>query len=133
MVVCGRCGQGRFAGLGVSRVLAEVLVSSRQATGLTQEGLSGRSGVSVRTIRNLEAGVITSPRESTTELLLGALNARRWRGWPGGRCGAALRGLTGWWAVSVIWSRSAGTLARQFPEYCRPGAGIQAELVRESA
>jgi predicted ATPase len=54
-------------------VLGEVLISSRQAMGLTQEGLSERSGVSVRTIRNLEAGVIRSPRESTTELLLEAL------------------------------------------------------------
>ncbi len=65
---------GDFSGLGVPRVLAEMLVSSRQAMGLTQERLSERSGVSVRTIRNLEAGVITSPRESTTELLLEALN-----------------------------------------------------------
>jgi predicted ATPase len=56
------------------RGLREVLLTSRQAVGLTQEGLSERSGVSVRTIRNLEAGVITSPRGSTTELLLEALN-----------------------------------------------------------
>lgn len=56
------------------RVLREVLLASRQAMGLTQEGLSERSGVSVRTIRNLEAGVITTPRESTAGLLLEALN-----------------------------------------------------------
>jgi predicted ATPase len=78
------------AGLGV---LGEALVSNRRAMGLTQEELSERSGVSVRTIRNLEAGVITSPRESTTGLLLQALNAdpvagpgsRQLRGGSGGR------------------------------------------------
>lgn len=56
------------------RALREVLLTSRLAMGLTQEGLSERSGVSVRTIRNLEAGVIANPRMSTTELLLEALN-----------------------------------------------------------
>lgn len=56
------------------RGLREMLLTGRLAMRLTQEGLSERSGVSVRTIRNLEAGVITNPRESTTELLLEALN-----------------------------------------------------------
>jgi predicted ATPase len=64
-----------YSSPGAPPVLREVLLTSRQAMGLTQEGLSERSGVSVRTIRNLEAGVITSPRESTTELLFEALSA----------------------------------------------------------
>lgn len=63
-----------YASLGSPDGLREVLLTSRRAVGLTQEGLSERSGVSVRTIRNLEAGTITSPRERTTELLLEALN-----------------------------------------------------------
>lgn len=63
-----------YASMGSPDGLREVLLTSRRAVGLTQEGLSERSGVSVRTIRNLEAGTITSPRERTTELLLEALN-----------------------------------------------------------
>ena len=64
-----------YSSFGPTRVLGEMLLTSRQAMGLTQEGLAERSGVSVRTIRNLEAGVITTPRESTTELLFEALSA----------------------------------------------------------
>jgi predicted ATPase len=82
-----------YPGPGPRPVLREVLLTGRLAMGLTQEGLSERSGVSVRTIRNLEAGVITNPRESTTELLLEALNVatapplaarRQWRPRPPG-------------------------------------------------
>jgi predicted ATPase len=64
------------------RGLREVLRTGRLAMRLTQEGLSERSGVSVRTIRNLEAGVITHPRESTSELLLEALNVGTSRSGP---------------------------------------------------
>lgn len=56
--------------------LRDVLVTHRRAAGLTQEGLSERSGVSVRTIRNLEAGVIATPRLSSIQLLLEALNVQ---------------------------------------------------------
>lgn len=46
----------------------------RQARGLTQEELSARSGVSVRTIRNFERGVIERPRRSSIDMLLTVLD-----------------------------------------------------------
>ena len=51
-VVTGGAGAGVFAGL-------------RHAAGLTQEELAERSGLSVRSVRNLECGAVASPRAST--------------------------------------------------------------------
>lgn len=53
--------------------LREFLVNQRRVSGWTQEELAERSGVSVRTIRNLETGCNTNPRRSSVELLLNAL------------------------------------------------------------
>jgi predicted ATPase/transcriptional regulator with XRE-family HTH domain len=54
-------------------LLRDVLVAGRKDSGWTQEELAERSGVSVRTIRNLEAGVIANPRRASVDLLLAAL------------------------------------------------------------
>jgi predicted ATPase len=58
-----------------SAKLREYLVSHRRAIGWTQEHLAERSNVSVRTIRNLEAGAINNPRRGSVELLLNALDS----------------------------------------------------------
>jgi predicted ATPase/transcriptional regulator with XRE-family HTH domain len=55
--------------------LREFLLNRRKISGWTQEELSERSGVSVRTIRNLETGTNTNPRRVSVELLLSALGA----------------------------------------------------------
>lgn len=52
--------------------LRDFLVNQRRVNGWTQEELSERSGVSVRTIRNLETGANTNPRRSSISLLLAA-------------------------------------------------------------
>ncbi|WP_422769355.1 helix-turn-helix domain-containing protein [Plantactinospora sp. WMMC1484] len=66
----------------------------RRIHGWTQEELAERSGVSVRTIRNLELERVENPRSSSVDLLLSALGAERrnvgtspvdhaeWRGLP---------------------------------------------------
>lgn len=45
----------------------------RRIAALTQEQLAERTGLSVRTIRNLERGRITSPRAQSVRLLADAL------------------------------------------------------------
>ncbi|MFD8385778.1 helix-turn-helix domain-containing protein [Streptomyces sp. NPDC059679] len=55
--------------------LRDFLLSQRRISGWTQEELSERSGVSVRTIRNLETGSNTNPRRTSVALLLSALGA----------------------------------------------------------
>jgi predicted ATPase len=50
-----------------------LLAGLRRSLGLTQETLADRSGLSVRTIRNLEAGRIGRPRPASVSLLAGAL------------------------------------------------------------
>src|SRR5438105_7101367 len=45
----------------------------RRTRGLTQEALADRSGISVRTIRNLEAGRVGRPRPASVSLLANAL------------------------------------------------------------
>ncbi|MGW7412263.1 helix-turn-helix domain-containing protein [Streptomyces sp. NPDC054863] len=55
--------------------LREFLTNQRKISGWTQEELSERSGVSVRTIRNLETGSNTNPRRTSVDLLLSAFGA----------------------------------------------------------
>ncbi|MEU1790602.1 helix-turn-helix domain-containing protein [Streptomyces sparsogenes] len=55
--------------------LRDFLLNQRRISGWTQEELSERSGVSVRTIRNLETGSNTNPRRTSVALLLSALGA----------------------------------------------------------
>jgi transcriptional regulator with XRE-family HTH domain len=57
------------------RELRNVLVSQRRVTGWSQEELAERSGVSVRTIRNLETGVNRNPRRTSVELILAAFSS----------------------------------------------------------
>ncbi|MBY8878354.1 helix-turn-helix domain-containing protein [Actinacidiphila acidipaludis] len=52
----------------------DLLLALRTQRGLTQEELSERSGISVRTIRNLERGRIQSPRRSSLDLLFSVLD-----------------------------------------------------------
>jgi predicted ATPase/DNA-binding Xre family transcriptional regulator len=51
-----------------------LLLRLRLQRGLTQEELSERSGISVRTIRNLERGQIARPRRSSVDMLLAVLD-----------------------------------------------------------
>ncbi|WP_371600267.1 helix-turn-helix domain-containing protein [Streptomyces sp. NBC_00564] len=46
----------------------------RSRRGWTQEELSEKSGISIRTIRNLESGRIANPRRSSVDLLFAALD-----------------------------------------------------------
>jgi transcriptional regulator with XRE-family HTH domain len=50
-----------------------LLKQSRQAAGLTQEGLAARAGLSARVISDLERNVNHAPRSATVQLLIGAL------------------------------------------------------------
>lgn len=54
--------------------LRDFIVSRRRAFGWTQEQLAEQSTLSVRTIRNLEAGAIRNPRQSSVALLMTALD-----------------------------------------------------------
>ncbi|WP_329348837.1 helix-turn-helix domain-containing protein [Streptomyces sp. NBC_01261] len=54
------------------RQICAFLFGRRRAVGWTQEELAERSGVSVRTIRNLETGANTNPRRTSIDLLLQA-------------------------------------------------------------
>jgi predicted ATPase len=58
---------------GVIRLINNLLVRLRGQRGFTQEELSELSGISVRTIRNLERGQIQKPRRSSVEMLLNVL------------------------------------------------------------
>ncbi len=58
-----------------SNQLRAVLVTQRRVVGWSQEQLAEHSTISVRTIRNLEKGVIRTPRRTSVELLLGALRS----------------------------------------------------------
>jgi DNA-binding XRE family transcriptional regulator len=51
----------------------ELIRRYRTAAGLTQEELSERADISVRTVRNLEHGRVRRPRDSTLQLLAAAL------------------------------------------------------------
>lgn len=54
------------------RQLRHFLAGRRRACGWTQDELAERSGVSVRTIRNIETGTNINPRRASIELLLAA-------------------------------------------------------------
>ncbi|WP_377267930.1 helix-turn-helix domain-containing protein [Peterkaempfera sp. SMS 1(5)a] len=51
-----------------------LLLRLRLQSGMTQEELSERSGISVRTIRNVERGLIQRPRRSSVDMLLEVLD-----------------------------------------------------------
>src|SRR5258706_6762133 len=53
---------------------AVMLLGHRLAAGLTQEDLAGRSGVGVRTLRELERGRVARPQRNTVSLLADALS-----------------------------------------------------------
>ncbi|MFI9589342.1 ATP-binding protein [Nonomuraea sp. NPDC052265] len=53
--------------------LARDVAVQRRLRGWTQEDLAERTGLSVRTIRNLELGVVQNPRRSSVDLLADAL------------------------------------------------------------
>lgn len=55
--------------------LHAVIATERRAAGWSQEALAEHSGVSVRTIRNLELGTNKNPRRATVELILKALQS----------------------------------------------------------
>ncbi|HEU5471043.1 MAG TPA: BTAD domain-containing putative transcriptional regulator [Actinophytocola sp.] len=61
----------------VSRFGAAVL-THRQRLGLTQEELAGRTGLSVRAIRDLETGRANVPRQKSVRLLADAFGLRGW-------------------------------------------------------
>lgn len=67
----------------------DLLLALRTQRGLTQEELSERSGISVRTIRNLERGRIQSPRRSSLDLLLSVLDPDAGRAERGAAAAAA--------------------------------------------
>ncbi|SEO33010.1 helix-turn-helix domain-containing protein [Actinacidiphila rubida] len=66
----------------------DLLLALRTQKGWTQEELSERSGISVRTIRNLERGRIQSPRRSSLDLLFSVLDPE-----PRARTGRAPAGV----------------------------------------
>jgi predicted ATPase/transcriptional regulator with XRE-family HTH domain len=80
-----------------------VLLRLRLQRGLTQEELSEQSGISVRTIRNFERGLIQRPRRSSVDMLLAVLDPdlrERLRSTPVDENGLP-RGLGGEWQPLV--------------------------------
>jgi transcriptional regulator with XRE-family HTH domain len=57
-----------------SKSFAGLLREYRRATGMTQEELAERSGISPRALRKLESGASQVPRRDTVQLLAQALN-----------------------------------------------------------
>ena len=55
------------------RGFADLLLDLRVQAGLSQEELADRAGLSVRTIRELEAGRVARPRKDSVRLLGSAL------------------------------------------------------------
>jgi transcriptional regulator with XRE-family HTH domain len=49
------------------------MLGYRQQAGLTQEELAEKTGLSVRAIRNLEAGRVRAPRQASVRMLADAL------------------------------------------------------------
>lgn len=63
--------------MGVSQVVNNLLLRLRLQRGLTQEELAEQSGISVRTIRNFERGLVQRPRRSSVDMLLSILDPER--------------------------------------------------------
>lgn len=59
--------------IGIYPLDSRRIAALREKRGWTQETLAERSGLSVRTIRNLELGVVQNPRRSSVDLLAHAL------------------------------------------------------------
>ena len=55
-------------------IFADLLIEARHSAGYTQEDLANKAKVSIRTIGNLERGVVRSPRPSTVRFLAEALS-----------------------------------------------------------
>ena len=55
-------------------MLAELVRTYRRRFGMTQEELSAAASISVRSIRKIEAGAVTSPRPSTIRALAAAFD-----------------------------------------------------------
>jgi transcriptional regulator with XRE-family HTH domain len=62
---------------GMDRPLGELIVGLRNLTGMTQEELAHASGLSVRSISDLERGRVSRPRRRSLELLTAALDLDR--------------------------------------------------------
>jgi transcriptional regulator with XRE-family HTH domain len=60
-------------GVGTEGQFAALVQSWRHAANLTQEGLAERSGLSPRSIQNLESGRVSRPRRDSVRLLADAL------------------------------------------------------------
>jgi transcriptional regulator with XRE-family HTH domain len=98
-------GQAAEAGLAdSSQQLGSVIRSRRAAAGLTQEELADRSGVSVRTIRDIERGRIAAPLFATVRLLTKALGTpashQPWTAMEGPGPGPGGNGRAGWATAS---------------------------------
>lgn len=99
------------------------LIDLRRAAGLTQEELAERSGMSIRGIRKLEAGLVARPRRSSLEALatgLGLSDADR-QGFVDHH-----RGLSG--ALPALGGSAAHVVPRQLPPPPRDLIGRRAEL-----
>jgi transcriptional regulator with XRE-family HTH domain len=59
------------------RTLREVLLTTRWSIGLTQEELAAQSGLSVRTISDIERGRVLCPRPTTLRRLAETLGMTR--------------------------------------------------------
>jgi len=81
------------------RAFSRLLCDLRRTIGISQEELSGRSGLSVRTIRNLETGRTERPRKRTCELLASALELS---GGEAGRLMAAAGWADGVWQPPAL-------------------------------
>ncbi|MFD6563204.1 helix-turn-helix domain-containing protein [Micromonospora profundi] len=60
--------------IGFLNTLSDEIIAARQRANLTQEELAARTGLSVRSIRNLESARVTQPRPATVRLLRDALD-----------------------------------------------------------
>src|SRR6266487_469332 len=111
-----------MAGVGELR---DFLVIQRREVGWTQEELAELSGVSVRTIRNLESGSINNPRRASIELVLKALDVTisplLLMGTNGGASGPAPR-VTDLLAREAGWPEHDGTSERRTWHGRRPDA-----------
>ncbi|MFD3513086.1 multiprotein-bridging factor 1 family protein [Streptomyces sp. NPDC058657] len=65
---------GREGNRGTVPGYGGVIIGLRQQRGWTQEQLSAHSGVSVRTIRNIETGRVGNPRHSSVRMLFAVLD-----------------------------------------------------------